>query len=100
MQHPYKSQQEIEDSRTGKDLGTKVNASIGTPYREDRRTSVGREGISAATGPKDTRNLSHRTKELLFLLMAIVIGTLAAMGTLGFLALIEIGQWGVWPGCW
>ncbi len=43
-------------------------------------------------------NLSPRTNELLFLLLAIVIGTLAAMGTLGFLALIEVGQWGLWPG--
>ena len=43
-------------------------------------------------------NLSHQTKELFFLLLAIVIGAIAGMGTLGFLALIEVGQWGAWPG--
>jgi CIC family chloride channel protein len=43
-------------------------------------------------------NLSHQTKEFLFLLLAILIGALAGVGTLGFLALIEVGQWGIWPG--
>jgi CIC family chloride channel protein len=35
---------------------------------------------------------------LLFLLLPIVIGALAGTGTLAFLALIEVGQWGAWPG--
>ncbi|MEJ2670768.1 MAG: chloride channel protein [Deltaproteobacteria bacterium] len=43
-------------------------------------------------------NLSKQTKELLFLLLAILIGALAAVSTLGFLALIEVGQWAFWPG--
>jgi chloride channel protein, CIC family len=43
-------------------------------------------------------NPSPQTKEFLFLLMAIVIGALAGVGTLGYLALIEVGQWGTWPG--
>jgi CIC family chloride channel protein len=43
-------------------------------------------------------NLSPQTKEVLFLLLAIVIGALAGVGTLGFLALIQVGQWGAWPG--
>lgn len=43
-------------------------------------------------------NPSPQTKEFLFLLLAIVIGALAGVGTLGYLALIEIGQWGTWPG--
>lgn len=43
-------------------------------------------------------NLSNQTKELFFLLLAILIGALAGVGTLGFLALIEVGQWGIWPG--
>jgi CIC family chloride channel protein len=43
-------------------------------------------------------NLSKQTKEILFLLLAILIGALAGAGTLGFLALIEVGQWGAWPG--
>jgi CIC family chloride channel protein len=43
-------------------------------------------------------NLSNQTKEILFLLLAILIGALAGVGTLGFLALIEVGQWGAWPG--
>jgi CIC family chloride channel protein len=43
-------------------------------------------------------NLSPQTKELFFLLLAIAIGDLAGMGTLGFLALIEVWQWGAWPG--
>ena len=43
-------------------------------------------------------NLSHPTKEFLFLLLAILIGALAGVGTLGFLALIAVGQWGLWPG--
>jgi CIC family chloride channel protein len=43
-------------------------------------------------------HLSNQTKEFLFLLLAIVIGALAGVGTLGFLALIEVGQWGLWPG--
>jgi CIC family chloride channel protein len=38
------------------------------------------------------------TKELLFLLLAILIGALAAMGTLLFLGLIKVVQWGAWPG--
>ena len=42
--------------------------------------------------------LSQQIKELFFLLLAIVIGAIAGMGTLGFLALIEVGQWGAWPG--
>ena len=43
-------------------------------------------------------NPSPQTKEFLFLLLAIVIGALAGVGTLGFLALIQVGQWGAWPG--
>jgi CIC family chloride channel protein len=43
-------------------------------------------------------HLSHPTKEFLFLLLSILIGALAGVGTLGFLALIEVGQWGFWPG--
>jgi CIC family chloride channel protein len=43
-------------------------------------------------------NLSPQTKEFLFLLLAILIGGLAGVGTLGFLALIEVIQWGAWPG--
>jgi CIC family chloride channel protein len=43
-------------------------------------------------------NLSKQTKEFLFLLLAILIGALAGVGALGFLALIEVGQWGLWPG--
>jgi CIC family chloride channel protein len=43
-------------------------------------------------------NLSNQTKEFLFLLLAILIGALAGVGALGFLALIEVGQWGFWPG--
>jgi CIC family chloride channel protein len=43
-------------------------------------------------------NLSNQAKEFLFLLLAILIGALAGVGTLGFLALIEVGQWGFWPG--
>jgi CIC family chloride channel protein len=43
-------------------------------------------------------NPSPQTKEFLFLLLAIVIGALAGVGTLGFLSLIEVGQWGTWPG--
>jgi CIC family chloride channel protein len=43
-------------------------------------------------------NPSPQTKELLFLLLAIVIGALAGVGTLGYLALIQVGQWGTWPG--
>jgi CIC family chloride channel protein len=43
-------------------------------------------------------HLSKQTKEILFLLLAILIGALAGVGTLGFLALIEVGQWGFWPG--
>jgi CIC family chloride channel protein len=43
-------------------------------------------------------NLSNQTKEFLFLLLAILIGALAGIGTLGFLALIKVGQWGFWPG--
>ncbi|HZE21042.1 MAG TPA: chloride channel protein, partial [Desulfobaccales bacterium] len=42
--------------------------------------------------------LSKQTKEILFLLLAIVIGGLAGLGTLGFLGLIEVVQWGAWPG--
>ncbi len=45
----------------------------------------------------DTMNLKPQTKEFLFLLLAIVIGALAALGTMGFLALIEVGQWVAWP---
>ena len=43
-------------------------------------------------------NLSNHTKEFLFLLLAIFIGALAGVGTLGFLALIAVGQWGFWAG--
>jgi chloride channel protein, CIC family len=43
-------------------------------------------------------NPSPATKEFLFLILAIVIGALAGLGTLGFLALIQVGQWGAWPG--
>jgi CIC family chloride channel protein len=43
-------------------------------------------------------NLSNQAKEFLFLLLAILIGALAGVGTLGFLALIEVGQWSFWPG--
>jgi CIC family chloride channel protein len=43
-------------------------------------------------------NLSNPTKEFLFLLLAILIGALAGVGTLGFLALIAVEQWGFWPG--
>jgi CIC family chloride channel protein len=43
-------------------------------------------------------NLSNQTKEFLFLFLTILIGALAGVGTLAFLALIEVGQWGVWPG--
>ncbi|MFA4903918.1 MAG: chloride channel protein [Desulfobaccales bacterium] len=43
-------------------------------------------------------NLSRQTNEFLFLLLAILIGALAGVGALGFLALIEVGQWGIWPG--
>jgi CIC family chloride channel protein len=43
-------------------------------------------------------NLSNQTKEFLFLLLTILIGALAGVGTLAFLALIEVGQWGTWPG--
>jgi CIC family chloride channel protein len=41
---------------------------------------------------------SNQTNEFLFLLLAILIGALAGTGTLGFLALIKVGQWGFWPG--
>ena len=37
------------------------------------------------------------TKEFLFLLLAIAIGALAAMGTLLFLGLIKVVQWVAWP---
>jgi CIC family chloride channel protein len=43
-------------------------------------------------------NLSNPTKEFLFLLLAMLIGALAGVGTLGFLALIAVEQWGFWPG--
>ncbi len=43
-------------------------------------------------------NLGNKTKEFLFLLLAIAIGALAGAGTLGFLALIAVGHWGFWPG--
>jgi CIC family chloride channel protein len=48
--------------------------------------------------PTEAGNLSPQSREFLFLLLAIVMGALAGMGTLGFLALIEVGQWGAWPG--
>lgn len=43
-------------------------------------------------------NLRPQSKEVLFLLLSIVIGALAGIGALGFLALIKIGQWVVWQG--
>jgi CIC family chloride channel protein len=43
-------------------------------------------------------NLSPQIRELLFLLLAILIGALSGVGTLGFLALIKAGQWLSWPG--
>jgi len=43
-------------------------------------------------------NLNNQTKEFLFLLLAILIGALAGVGTVAFLAFIEVGQWGVWQG--
>jgi CIC family chloride channel protein len=42
--------------------------------------------------------LSPQIRELLFLLLAIIIGALSGVGTLGFLALIKAGQWLSWPG--
>ncbi|MFA5111639.1 MAG: chloride channel protein, partial [Desulfobaccales bacterium] len=42
--------------------------------------------------------LRYQTKEILFLILAIGIGALAGVGTLGFLVLIKVGQWGLWPG--
>ena len=57
--------------------------------------------------PSAAHEPEPQTKEFLFLLLAIVIGALAGVGTLGFLALIDVGQWGfwpgkaiLWPGCW
>jgi chloride channel protein, CIC family len=43
-------------------------------------------------------NLSSQTKEILFLLLAIIIGVLAGAGTLAFLAYVKAGQWVVWQG--
>jgi chloride channel protein, CIC family len=48
--------------------------------------------------PPDPVSLHNQSKEFLFLLLAILIGALAGVGTLGFLVLIKVGQWGIWPG--
>ncbi|MCK9376101.1 MAG: chloride channel protein [Syntrophobacterales bacterium] len=42
--------------------------------------------------------LRYQTKEILSLILSIGIGALAGVGTLGFLVLIKVGQWGLWPG--
>jgi chloride channel protein, CIC family len=41
--------------------------------------------------------LSDTTKEILFFLLAILIGALASIGALLFRAAIEFGQWLLWP---
>jgi CIC family chloride channel protein len=41
--------------------------------------------------------LSETTQEILFLLFSLLIGCLAAGGALVFRALIELGQWLLWP---
>lgn len=41
--------------------------------------------------------LSDTTQEILFLLFSLLIGCLAAGGALAFRALIEVGQWFLWP---
>lgn len=40
---------------------------------------------------------SDTTQEILFLLFCLVIGCLAGVGALAFRALIEVGQWLLWP---
>jgi CIC family chloride channel protein len=42
--------------------------------------------------------LNSQVQEVLFLLLAILIGGLAGAGSLAFLAFIAVGQWGLWPG--
>ncbi len=41
--------------------------------------------------------LGRRTQEVLFLVLAILIGLLAGIGSLGFLAFIGVGHWALWP---
>jgi CIC family chloride channel protein len=43
-------------------------------------------------------NLSKQANEVLFLLLAMLIGALAGVWALAFLALIKVGQWGFWAG--
>lgn len=42
-------------------------------------------------------HLSDTTQEILFLFFCLLIGCLAAGGALAFRALIEVGQWFLWP---
>jgi CIC family chloride channel protein len=42
--------------------------------------------------------LGKRTQEIFFLILAMVIGALAGVGVLSFLAFIALGQWLIWPG--
>jgi CIC family chloride channel protein len=41
--------------------------------------------------------LSDTTQEILFLLFCLLIGCLAGVGALAFRALLEVGQWFLWP---
>jgi CIC family chloride channel protein len=43
-------------------------------------------------------NVANRAPEVLFLLLATLIGVLAGVGALAFLAFIAVGQWALWPG--
>jgi CIC family chloride channel protein len=42
-------------------------------------------------------NFSDKTRDISFLLFALVIGALAGFGVLGFRAFVEGGQWLLWP---
>ena len=48
--------------------------------------------------PLEDMKLRPHTLEALLVLFAITVGVLSGVGALGFLALIALGQWAIWPG--
>ncbi len=48
--------------------------------------------------PLEDMKLRPHTLEALLVLFAITVGALSGVGALGFLALIALGQWAIWPG--